>query len=135
MRGVRDMLKVCGFDMERYHEESFQPAAAPAAEVIAIRAGAGDQGMDADAVSTVTFTMAGKEAVCKPGQTILQTARAAGVRIGAACEGGLCGTCRVLKSRERSRCITMAASSTTKSPKATSSPCCSRPMGDVRIEA
>jgi ferredoxin len=40
--------------------------------------------------------MAGKEATCEPGFTVLQTARAAGVRIGAACESGLCGTCRVL---------------------------------------
>lgn len=34
---------------------------------------------------------------CLPGQTILQAARAAGVRIPAACEFGLCGTCKTRK--------------------------------------
>ena len=36
-------------------------------------------------------------AECVAGQTVLQTARARGVRIPAACEFGLCGTCKVKK--------------------------------------
>ncbi len=45
----------------------------------------------------VSFTMAGKTATCEPGFTVLQAARSVGVRIGAACESGLCGTCMVMK--------------------------------------
>ena len=37
------------------------------------------------------------DAECVAGQTVLQTARASGVRIPAACEFGLCGTCKVKK--------------------------------------
>ncbi|MBB5044655.1 hybrid-cluster NAD(P)-dependent oxidoreductase [Shinella fusca] len=135
MRGVRDMLKVCGFDMARYHEESFQPSSAPAPEEIAIRAGAGEQAVDADAVATVTFTMAGKDAPCPPGQTILQTARAAGVRIGAACEGGLCGTCRVLKVTGEVEMHHNGGILEDEIAEGYILACCSRPMGDVSIEA
>lgn len=133
MRGVRDMLKVCGFNMDRYHEESFQPAAAPAPEEIAVRAGPGEP--DADAVSTITFTMAGKDAKCPPGQTILQTARAAGVRIGAACEGGLCGTCRVMKVSGEVDMHHNGGILDDEIEEGYILACCSRPVGDVSIEA
>ena len=133
MRGVRDMLKVCGFNMDRYHEESFQPAAAPAPEEIAVRAGRGDA--DADAIATVTFTMAGKDAKCPPGQTILQTARAAGVRIGAACEGGLCGTCRVMKVSGEVDMRHNGGILDDEIAEGYILACCSRPLGDVSIEA
>jgi len=39
----------------------------------------------------VVFALSGKEGTCEPGHTLLQAARASGVRIGAACESGLCG--------------------------------------------
>ncbi|MBB5575571.1 hybrid-cluster NAD(P)-dependent oxidoreductase [Rhizobium paranaense] len=133
MRGVRDMLKVCGFNMDRYHEESFQPAAAPAAEELAVRAGPGETG--ADAVATVTFTMAGKEAKCPPGQTILQTARAIGVRIGAACEGGLCGTCRIMKVSGEVDMRHNGGILDEEIEEGYILACCSQPTGDVSIEA
>ena len=133
MRGVRDLLAICGFDMKRYHEESFQPAAAPAPEELAIRAGAGDS--DPSAISTVTFTMAGKDAKCQPGQTILQTARTAGVRIGAACESGLCGTCRVKKVSGEVEMHHNGGILDDEIDEGYILACCSRPVGDVQIEA
>lgn len=133
MRGVRDILAVCGFDMKRYHEESFQPANAPAAEELAIRAGAGER--DPGEETTVTFTMAGKEAKCQPGQTILQIARSNGVRIGAACEGGLCGTCRVLKVSGEVDMQHNGGILDDEIDEGYILACCSRPLGDVQIEA
>jgi ferredoxin len=124
------MLESVGFDMNRYHEESFQPAAPPAPEALAISSGA-----DGDAVSTITFTMAGKEARCLPGQTILQTARAAGVRIGAACEGGLCGTCRVMKVSGEVDMQHNGGILDDEIDEGYILACCSRPLGDVQIEA
>jgi hypothetical protein len=78
MDAVYSKLAANGFDMARYHQESFQPAQAPTplAEV-------SDEAPRAEARS-IRFTMAGKDAVCASSETILQAARGAGVRIGAA---------------------------------------------------
>jgi glycine betaine catabolism B len=133
MRGVREVLKAAGFDMSRYHEESFQPANAPDPAELAVRAGAA--GAPPAEVATVSFTMSGKKGTCKPGQTILQTARASGVRIGAACEGGLCGTCRVMKL---SGDVDMQHNGGILDDEIAEGyilACCSRPIGDVQIEA
>ncbi len=127
MTAVRSLLEASGFDMSRYHQESFAPAAPPPlAEVIA--------GADGEVLGTVTFTLAGKEAFCQPGQTILTTARAAGVRIGAACESGICGTCRVLKLSGQ---VDMAHNGGILDEEIEEGyilACCSRPLGDVKVE-
>jgi ferredoxin-NADP reductase len=140
MRGVRDMLQAAGFDMARYHEESFQPAAAPDSEELAVRAGAGEAGLEAEGAQpivapVVTFTMAGREAKCIPGQTVLQTARAAGVRIGAACEGGLCGTCRVMKISGEVEMNHNGGILDEEIEEGYILACCSRPLTDVSVEA
>lgn len=128
MRGVKTMLESVGFDMKHYHEESFQPAAAPSEiRVPAISDGA--------TVATVTFSAAGKQGKCPPGQTILQTARQTGVRIGAACEGGLCGTCRVMKLSGEVEMNHNGGILDDEIEEGYILACCSRPLGDVEIEA
>lgn len=95
MRAVRGMLEAGGFDMARYHQESF---AAPVVEEIpAPFASPGDAGATAEVATPIHFALSDVEAQCLAGQTVLQTARASGVRIPAACEFGLCGTCKVKK--------------------------------------
>ncbi|RVC57441.1 2Fe-2S iron-sulfur cluster binding domain-containing protein, partial [Mesorhizobium sp. M4B.F.Ca.ET.088.02.2.1] len=97
MRAVRQMLEAAGFDMARYHQESF---AAPAVEEVpAPFALPGDGGVETpvEAATPVRFSLSDVDAECLAGQTVLQTARASGVRIPAACEFGLCGTCKVRK--------------------------------------
>jgi ferredoxin-NADP reductase len=92
MRAVRSMLESAGYDMARYHQESFAaPVVAEPQQEPADAAGLAA----ADAAVAVRFSLSGVDADCLPGQTVLQTARAAGVRIPAACEFGLCGTCKV----------------------------------------
>ncbi len=94
MRAVRGMLEAAGFDMARYHQESFS---APAVEEVAAPfSGDGVAGDRAEAIP-VRFAQSDVEGQCRPGQTVLQIARASGVRIAAACEFGLCGTCKVRK--------------------------------------
>ncbi|WP_115733506.1 hybrid-cluster NAD(P)-dependent oxidoreductase [Aminobacter aminovorans] len=95
MRAVRGMLEASGFDMARYHQESF--AAPIVEEVPAPFAAPGEGGSEAAAVIPVRFSLSDIDAHCLAGQTVLQTARASGVRIPAACEFGLCGTCKVRK--------------------------------------
>ena len=97
MRSVRALLEAGGFDMEHYHQESFK---APSVEVVPAEFSdmpASEIPVEPPPVETVPvhFRLSEVEAECVSGQTILQTARAAGVRIPAACEFGLCGTCKV----------------------------------------
>jgi ferredoxin-NADP reductase len=92
MRAVRDMLQAAGFDMARYHQESF--GAPPPETVVAPTPSEGE----AAASLPIRFAASGVDAACLSGQTVLQAARANGVRISVACESGLCGTCKVMKT-------------------------------------
>ncbi|WP_310228914.1 hybrid-cluster NAD(P)-dependent oxidoreductase [Rhizobium miluonense] len=129
MDAVRSMLEAHGFDMSRYHQESFQPAnaATPLAEVSDDASG--------EAATTIRFTMAGKDVACAAGQTVLQAARGAGVRIGAACESGLCGTCRVMKLSGEVEMSHNGGILDDEIDEGYILACCSRPKTDVQIEA
>ncbi|NTF41133.1 2Fe-2S iron-sulfur cluster-binding protein [Rhizobium rhizogenes] len=129
MDAVRSMLEAHGFDMKRYHQESFQPAnaATPLAEVT--------DDASTDAATTIRFTMAGKDVVCAAGQTVLQAARGAGVRIGAACESGLCGTCRVMKLSGEVEMSHNGGILDDEIEEGYILACCSRPKTDVQVEA
>ena len=93
MRAVRDMLQASGFDMEHYHQESF---GAPVAEAMPATITPGDEDR-ASAAFAISFVGSNVDGSCAADQTVLQAARANGVRISAACEFGLCGTCRIRK--------------------------------------
>ncbi|AHK00591.1 hybrid-cluster NAD(P)-dependent oxidoreductase [Agrobacterium tumefaciens] len=129
MAAIRSMLDASGFDMSRYHQESFSPAA-PVAVGESIHTVA-----DGEALSMVGFTLSGKEVPCQPGQTVLMTARAAGVRIGAACESGICGTCRVLKLSGEVEMNHNGGILDDEVDEGYILACCSRPLTDVKVEA
>lgn len=129
MAAIRSMLDASGFDMSRYHQESFSPAA-PVAVGESIHTVA-----DGEALSMVGFTLSGKEVPCRPGQTVLMTARAAGVRIGAACESGICGTCRVLKLSGEVEMNHNGGILDDEIDEGYILACCSRPLTDVKVEA
>lgn len=98
MHAMREILAAAGFDMECFHQESF--AAAPAMTAVensaeALRPLPGS--VPIEAAVPIRFSLSNVDAQCVAGQTVLQTARASGVRIPAACELGLCGTCKVRK--------------------------------------
>lgn len=94
MRAVRRILIEAGFDMARYHEESF--GATPeediaVAEVHAARAQAEEQ----QASQWVTFNQSGKSVQVELGTTVYESASQAGLTIPKACGMGICGTCKV----------------------------------------
>ena len=89
MRSVREMLAALGYDMARYHEESF---AAPAFEEVPVTA----EPPQAD--SEVHFTASGVTAACDGTETVLAVAKRAGLSIPSSCNFGLCGTCKVQKT-------------------------------------
>jgi ferredoxin-NADP reductase len=98
MRAVRQMLEASGFDMAHYHEESFgKPAIAPVPAPFSDEPSADARETAVQDAVAIRFAASDVEAQCLSGQTVLQAARAAGVRISAACEFGLCGTCKVKK--------------------------------------
>lgn len=94
MRAVRDMLQAAGFDMAHYHQESF---GTPVAEALPAPIEPRNEDAAAKASFPISFVDSKIDGRCAADQTVLQAARANGVRISAACEFGLCGTCRVKK--------------------------------------
>ena len=128
MTAVKRMLEAVGFDMKNYHEEAFQPVAPELPVVVADHS-------DGALATKVAFTTSGKEGLCEPGHTVLQAARAAGVRIGAACESGLCGTCKVMKLSGEVEMNHNGGILDDEIDEGYILACCSRPKGDLEIEA
>lgn len=135
MRAVRNMLEAAGFDMGRYHQESF---AAPLVEEIAAPfALPGEGGIDVMPETTVQvrFAHSNVTADCLSGQTVLQTARASGVRIPAACEFGLCGTCKVKKVAGEVEMQHNGGILDHEIEDGFILACCSRPLSAIEVEA
>ncbi|MEY2892055.1 MAG: hypothetical protein RJA98_1963 [Pseudomonadota bacterium] len=96
MAAVRALLQAVGYDMARYREESFSFESAAPADAAA------DVATPADASTTVAhfavhLKKRGDQFECAAGQTVLQAATAAGLRLPFSCSNGVCGTCRTHK--------------------------------------
>ena len=130
MAGVRAILGRAGFDMTRYHEESFKfEDLAPADAAVAPPA-------NTDAVPTykVEFTKSRRVIEVAADTHVLAAARAAGMRLPSSCTRGLCGTCKSklvsgevsmqhqggIRQREIDRGMVLI--------------CCSKPLSDLVIE-
>ncbi|PWR18063.1 hybrid-cluster NAD(P)-dependent oxidoreductase [Zavarzinia compransoris] len=127
MAAVRGLLGLLGFDMAHYHEESFDfgaatPEAAPAAP-------AGDT-----PVFRVEFTRSRRVIDCPADRTVLEAARAAGMRLPSSCTRGLCGTC---KSRIATGKVEMKHAGGIRQreiDQGLALICCSKPLTDLVIE-
>jgi glycine betaine catabolism B len=91
-------------------------------------------GASGEAVS-ITFTASGVTAPCQPGQTVLEVARQAGVRIPAACESGLCGTCKILKQHGTVEITHNGGILDDEIEEGYILACCSRPNQDLHVDA
>ncbi|GAA1911419.1 hybrid-cluster NAD(P)-dependent oxidoreductase [Streptomyces durmitorensis] len=122
MEAVRNMLSTEGFEMARYHEESFTfqgPAVEP---------GTGQS-------FTVEFTRSGRTIDCDAGSSVLAAASRAGITLPASCARGMCGTCKT----------TLLAGSVDMQHNGGIRPreiadnkillCCSRPLGHLVVDA
>lgn len=86
MAAVRDAVTAIAGTLDRYREESFQPAA-PAPSAAPVVAGKIE----------IRFTSSSRQVEIAGSDTILHAAQAAGIPLPYACQMGLCGTCMVKK--------------------------------------
>lgn len=131
MEAVRAILIASGFDMARYHEESF---AAPirVAEERPVHA---DPVPAADAGARVTFAQSGRTAECAQTDTILSVAKAQGLSIPSACNFGVCGTCKVQKLSGEVHMIHNGGISADDVAAGYILACCTHPLGAVTVAA
>lgn len=130
MAAVRAMLGEAGFDMGRYHEESFDfselARSEPEipAEIAALEAGS----------FKVEFTKSRRRIECAADATVLAAARAAGMRPPSSCTQGKCGAC---KTRLVSGTVDMKHAGGIRQREIDQGMiliCCSRPTSDLVIE-
>jgi ferredoxin-NADP reductase len=124
MRAVKDSLAALGFEMTRYHQESFGPpetAPEPVPEA-------------ASEAAEITFTASGVSTACAPGETVLAVAKRAGLNISSGCNFGLCGTCKVKKTAGEVQMLHNGGISEDDIAAGYILACCSRPAGKVAVE-
>ncbi len=131
MTMVREALIGMGFDMDRYHQESFAAPAALAEEVPEF-----DDFAPQDAAGAeVVFAKSGVSVDCFETDTILSLSRAKGLRIPSGCTFGICGTCKVKKRAGEVHMVHNGGISDEDIEAGYILACCSNPIGKVEIEA
>lgn len=136
MNAVKRLLEAAGFDMSRYHEESFgaTPPEARADAVEHAEQAADAPELDLADLHEVEFTASGKSIRVAPGETVHAAAAKAGLLIPKACGMGICGTCKVLKLGGEVEMEHNGGITEEDEADGFILSCCSVPKGDVRIE-
>jgi ferredoxin len=129
MQGVRDMLVSLGYDMGRYHQESFGAPVRTEAEAPVIS----DVVPDAETGAVITFATSGITAPCAETDTVLAVARRSGLNIPSGCTFGLCGTCKVKKTEGDVHMIHNGGISDDDIAAGWILACCSHPIGPVSV--
>jgi ferredoxin-NADP reductase len=130
MSAVRDILISLGYDMNRYHQESFgQPIVTPA-EIPEFD----DQVLDDEIRAEVVFGKSGKTVVCRQTDTVLQLARANSLRVASGCNLGLCGTCKVRLNSGEVHMVHNGGISDDEISDGFILACCSRPIGRIEVD-
>jgi ferredoxin-NADP reductase len=130
MAAVRAMLAEAGFDMARYHEESFSFESRAPVEAAAEPAVAGDGAPR----FAITLKSRGERFECGADETILKAAQRAGIRWPFSCASGVCGTCRTRKIAGE---IDMQQGGGLRPREVAQGwmlPCCSKPLSDLELE-
>jgi glycine betaine catabolism B len=134
MESVRAMLGEAGFNLGRYHEESFAFEKLAGAPGAAAAPGLAPAPSSAAAFS-VEFTRSGWTVPCEPGTYILDAALRAGLTLPSSCGEGMCGTC---KSTLVSGTVDMSHNGGIRPREIAAHKillCCSTPLEDLVIDA
>ncbi|MEK0083002.1 2Fe-2S iron-sulfur cluster-binding protein [Benzoatithermus flavus] len=130
MAAVRAILAEIGFDVARYHEESFDYTTLVGESEETVRQAAAAE----TPTFRVEFTKSRRVVECDAGTTVLNAARAAGMRLPSSCAKGLCGTC---KSRLVSGKVEMKHAGGIRQREIDQGwvlLCCAKPQGDLVVE-
>ncbi|MDS9469849.1 hybrid-cluster NAD(P)-dependent oxidoreductase [Paracoccus sp. MBLB3053] len=130
MDAVREMLISLGYDMGRYHQESFGTPVETQADAIVHD----DLVPDARAEASIAFTRSQVSKACHETDTILAVARASGIVIPFGCTFGVCGTCKVRKLSGQVQMVHSGGISEEDIENGYVLACCSRPIGGVAID-
>ncbi|ANF57432.1 hybrid-cluster NAD(P)-dependent oxidoreductase [Halotalea alkalilenta] len=136
MAAVRALLVEQGFNMNRYHEESFGATPVDARIDAVEQAEQAEQAPEPDRslMHLVEFAGAGKSVRVSPEETVHAAAAKLGLHIPKACGMGICGTCKVMK--QSGEVVMEHNGGITEEDEAEGYilSCCSRPCGDVLID-
>ncbi|WP_442772283.1 2Fe-2S iron-sulfur cluster-binding protein [Paenirhodobacter enshiensis] len=128
MTSVREMLAALGYDMSRYHQESF---GAPVGEESDVPA---DIAPEEGASAEVVFADSGISTPCAETDTILAVAKRSGLNIPSGCTFGLCGTCKIKKVSGEVHMVHNGGISDEDIEEGYILACCSNPLGRVEVE-
>ena len=129
MQAVRDMLNALGYDMSRYHQESFHAPAGVVQEVTEFD----DVVPQENVAAELVFATSGVSRTCAQTDTILSVAKGAGLNIPSGCTFGVCGTCKVRKLSGDVHMVHSGGISEDDIAEGFILACCSKPMGRVEI--
>ena len=129
MQAVREALIGLGYDMDRYHQESFHAPLPDTGDVPE------DITLDEAEMAEVEFAITGQTVKIAQTETLLAAARSAGALIPSGCTFGVCGTCRVKKAEGQVHMVHNGGITEDDIAAGYILACCSNPIGKVRIEA
>jgi glycine betaine catabolism B len=134
MGAVRELLREAGHEVARYHEESFVFERSSASSE-AVPMGETMEGAGTEAASfEVRLAKRGDVFRCTNGQTVLQAATAAGLRMPFSCQDGVCGTCRTVKISGQVEMHHNGGLRPREIAQGWFLPCCSKPLSDLVLD-
>ncbi|MGI3168306.1 2Fe-2S iron-sulfur cluster-binding protein [Pseudooceanicola sp. C21-150M6] len=128
MTAVREALQGLGYDMDRYHQESFHAPVGSTEDV------PDDVAPDEEAKAMLEFANSGVTVECAETDTVLAAARSAGIVIPSGCTFGVCGTCRIKKTEGQVHMVHNGGITEEDIEDGYILACCSHPMGKVSVE-
>lgn len=129
MQAVRDMLIALGYDMERYHQETFAFAVETKEDAPEL-----DDFVPAETnAAELVFSESGVSAACSETDTVLAAAKAAGLNIPSGCNFGVCGTCKIRKLSGEVHMVHNGGISEDDIGAGYILACCSSPIGRVEV--
>jgi ferredoxin-NADP reductase len=137
MAAVRAMLAEAGFDMARYHEESFSFESATPVEALApapLEPAADGASATTGRRFEIVLKSRGERFDCGADETVLKAAQRAGVRWPFSCASGVCGTCRTRKIAGEVDMNQGGGLRPREVAQGWMLPCCSKPLTDLELD-